>query len=521
LLPYLVRRLLENGANTSFVNRIVDEAVPVAEIIADPVDHLKALAVIPHPRIPLPADLYGGERCNSRGLNLHDRTQLDSLAREMAATFTVPWHARPLVAGAALGGAAREIRDPACRERIVGMVEEADEALVEQALAVALEAFPQWCATTAEQRAACLEKSADLLEDHGAALMALCVREGGRTVPDAAAELREAVDYCRYYAVLARRQFARPQHLAGPAGEDNSLVLRGRGVFACISPWNFPLAIFTGQVAAALAAGNTVLAKPAHQTPLVAARAVALFQEAGVPGEVLQLLPGSGASVGAKLVADARLAGIAFTGSTETAWRINRALAARDAPIAALVAETGGQNCMIVDSSAFPEQVVTDVLQSAFNSAGQRCSALRVLFLQDEIAPRVLALLRGALAELRVGDPALLASDVGPLIDEQACRALHDHAARMMREGRLIGQASLPEAAAQGCFFAPRAYEIDSLGLLRGEVFGPILHVIRYGAGHLDAVIDAVNGTGYGLTLGVHSRIDETARHIRARVRAG
>ncbi len=521
LLPYLVRRLLENGANTSFVNRIVDEAVPVAEIIKDPVDRIRELAVIPHPRIPLPADLYGGERRNARGLNFHDRTQLDSLAREMTATFAVPWHARPLVAGAALGGTAREIRDPACRERIIGVVEEADKALVEQSLAVALEAFPQWDATVAEARAASLEKTADLLASHGAALMALCVREGGRTVPDAASELREAVDYCRYYAALARRQFVGGRHLPGAAGEDNSLVLRGRGVFACISPWNFPLAIFTGQVAAALVAGNTVLAKPAHQTPLVAARAVALFHEAGVPGEVLQLLPGGGTSVGARLVADPRLAGVAFTGSTETAWRINRALAARDAPVAALIAETGGQNCMIVDSSALPEQVVRDVLQSAFNSAGQRCSALRVLFLQDEIAPRVLALLHGALAELRVGDPALLASDVGPLIDEQACRTLQDHAARMRRAGRLIGETPLPEAAAAGCFFAPRAFEIDHIGLLQREVFGPVLHVIRYDAGRLDAVIDAINGTGYGLTLGIHSRIDETARYIRARVRAG
>jgi len=521
LLPYLVRRLLENGANTSFVNRIVDEAVPVAEIIKDPVERIRGLALIPHPHIPLPADLYGSERRNSRGRNLHDRTALEALGREMAAALEAPWHARPLVAGAALGGAAREIRDPACRERIVGMVEEADEALVEQALAVALEAFPQWCATAAEERAACLERAADLMEVRGAALMALCVREGGRTVPDAVAELREAVDYCRYYAGLARCQFARPVVLPGPAGEDNRLTMRGRGVFACISPWNFPLAIFSGQVAAALAAGNTVLAKPAHQTPLVAARAVALFHEAGVPGEVLQLLPGGGATVGARLVADGRLAGVAFTGSTETAWHINRALAARAAPIAALIAETGGQNCMIVDSSALPEQVVTDVLQSAFNSAGQRCSALRVLFLQDEIAPRVLELLAGALAELRVGDPALLASDVGPLIDEQARRALDSHVARMAREGRLIGEAPLPKAATSGCFFAPRAYEIDSLGQLRGEVFGPVLHVIRYGAGHLDAVIDAVNGTSYGLTLGIHSRIDETANHICARVRAG
>jgi RHH-type proline utilization regulon transcriptional repressor/proline dehydrogenase/delta 1-pyrroline-5-carboxylate dehydrogenase len=366
-----------------------------------------------------------------------------------------------------------------------------------------------------------LEHAADRYERDRVALMALIVREGGRTIPAALSEVREAVDFLRYYAARARAEFAMPQPLPGPTGERNEIGLYGRGVFACISPWNFPLSIFTGQIAAALAAGNAVIAKPAEQTPLVAAAAVRHLLAAGIPGDALHLLPGSGETVGAALVADSRIGGIAFTGSTETARAINQSLAARPGPIVPLIAETGGQNAMIVDSSALPEQAVADVLVSAFDSAGQRCSAVRLLYVQDDIADRLLPMLAGAMAELAIGDPALLATDVGPVIDEPARRALERHAARMAREGRLLYQCPLPADAEHGTFFAPRAFEIDSAGRLEREVFGPILHVIRWRADHLDAVCDEIAATGYALTLGIHSRIDDTVRHILGRLGVG
>jgi RHH-type proline utilization regulon transcriptional repressor/proline dehydrogenase/delta 1-pyrroline-5-carboxylate dehydrogenase len=351
--------------------------------------------------------------------------------------------------------------------------------------------------------------------------MALIIREGGRTIPAALAEVREAADFLRYYAGRARADFARAEPLPGPTGERNELALFGRGVFACISPWNFPLAIFTGQVAAALAAGNAVIAKPAEQTPLVAAAAVRLLLAAGIPGDVLHLLPGPGESVGGALVADPRIAGIAFTGSTETARAINLALAQRPGPIAPLIAETGGQNAMIVDSSALAEQVVGDVMVSAFDSAGQRCSSLRLLYLQEDIAERILAMLEGAMAELRIGDPALIATDIGPLIDDEARQAVERHAARIAGEGRLGYQCPLPPETGHGSFFAPRIVEIDSARRLEREVFGPILHAIRWPADRLDAVLDEIAATGYALTLGIHSRIDGTVRRILARLGVG
>jgi len=521
LLPYLVRRLLENGANTSFVNRIVDESTPIERVIADPVREVERLRQLPHPRIPLPRNLYGDGRRNSTGINLYDSLAVGELAAQMEAAAKREWRACPIVDGKTVEGEAAPVADPANRARTVGLVVDAGEDSILRALDSAGQAFGNWSMTAVDARAACLERAAGLLEAHRAELLALCVREGGRTVPDAVAELREAVDYCRYYAHSARSSMARPRLLAGPAGERNSLGWAGRGIFACISPWNFPLAIFTGQVAAALVAGNTVIAKPAHQTPLVAARVVRLLHEAGIPDKALHFLPGSGADVGMKLVGDERIAGVAFTGSTITARTINQALARRSGAIPVLIAETGGQNAMIVDSSALPEQVVTDVIQSAFNSAGQRCSALRVLFLQKEIAPRVLELLRGAMNELTVGDPALLSTDVGPLIDEAVRANLMGHVERMDAIGRLRGEVPWSEELTQGCFMAPRVYEIDSLACLEGEVFGPVLHVITYASSHLDNVIAAINGTGYGLTLGIHSRIEEKARYIQARVRAG
>jgi RHH-type proline utilization regulon transcriptional repressor/proline dehydrogenase/delta 1-pyrroline-5-carboxylate dehydrogenase len=378
----------------------------------------------------------------------------------------------------------------------------------------------EWDRTAANERASMLEKTADLMEENQPELMALCAREAGKTVRDAVSEIRRAVDYLRYYALQARKNFASPVIPPGPTGEANELSLHGRGVFACISPWNSPLAIFTGQVSASLAAGNTVLAKPAGQTPAIASLAVSLMHRAGVPKQALQLLPGAGASVGAMLTADPRIDGVAFTGSTETARLINRTLAARDAPIATLIAETGGQNTMLVDSSALPEQVVLDVISSAFHGAGQRCAALRVLYLQDDIADRIMDLLAGAMNELVVGDPRMLMTDVGPVIDQVALSGLQAHADRMEKEGRLIARTPVP-AGLDGYFFAPCAFEIDTIRQLESEVFGPILHIIRYRTRDLDQVIEDVNDTGYGLTLGVHSRIDRTQRYIAEQIRAG
>jgi RHH-type transcriptional regulator, proline utilization regulon repressor / proline dehydrogenase / delta 1-pyrroline-5-carboxylate dehydrogenase len=521
LLAYLVRRLLENGANTSFVNRIVDEAAPIDELIGDPVARLRKHAIKAHPRIPLPAKLFGESRRNSRGIDLTDVNELQPLAQEMARSAAENWSAAPLIGGVAKSGAVRPVTDPADRRRVVGQVAEASRDDVDAAMQRALRAAPLWDGTRATQRADCLDRAADLMEQNGARLMALCVREAGKTIPDALAELREAVDFCRYYAERARADFAAPLPLPGPTGERNQIALEGRGVFACISPWNFPLAIFTGQVTAALAAGNAVIAKPAEQTPLIAAAAVKLLHQAGVPADALHLLPGDGPNVGALLVAHPDIAGVAFTGSTDTARGINKVLAARTGPIVPLIAETGGQNAMIVDSSALPEQVVRDVLISSFQSAGQRCSALRVLFLQDDVAPKIEEMLAGAMAELRIGDPGLLSTDVGPVIDEEAKAALEAHAARMAKEGELVHELKLPKECAHGSFVAPQAYRIDKLSRLEKEVFGPILHVIRYDGERLDAVLDAINATGYGLTLGIHSRIDSRVRYIHERLRVG
>ncbi len=521
LLAYLVRRLLENGANTSFVNRIVDEHQPIDRIIADPAPRLARLPVKPHPRIPLPADLYMPARRNSRGLDLDDPRALTELRQELGEALDRPWRAAPIIGGVEQPGEGEPVLDPSDRRRRVGTVVMAGPDAVDLALARAVSAAPAWERTPAGERAAILERAADLFESHRTALIAPVIREGGRTLPAALSEVREAVDYLRYYAQCCRADFAEPELLPGPTGERNQLALHGRGVFACIAPWNFPLAIFTGQVAAALAAGNAVLAKPAEQTPLVAAAVVRLLHQAGIPSAALHLLPGTGEAVGAPLVADPRVAGIAFTGSTETAHGIALALAQRPGPQVPLIAETGGQNAMIVDSSALPEQVVGDVLSSAFDSAGQRCSSLRLLYLQDDIAERLIAMLTGAMAELAIGDPALLATDIGPVIDEPARQALEQHALRMVREGRLLYQCALPAAAEHGTFFAPRAFEIDSAGRLDREVFGPILHVVRWQAHRLDRVLDEIDATGYGLTLGVHSRIDATVRHVLGRARVG
>ncbi|XQA63730.1 bifunctional proline dehydrogenase/L-glutamate gamma-semialdehyde dehydrogenase PutA [Xanthomonas sacchari] len=523
LLPYLVRRLLENGANSSFVNRITDEDVAIEDLIRDPVEAVSAFASIPHPKIPLPVDLLRSQnhnRKNSMGANLANDNDLRALADQLN-TALKPWQAAPLVPGAVIAGDALAVANPADHRQIVGHWKPADAATVEKALSNAAAAYPAWNRTPAASRATILEHAADLLEARMPEFMALCVKEAGKTLPDGVAEVREAVDFLRYYAGQARAQFGAPERLPGPTGESNELQLHGRGVFVCISPWNFPLAIFLGQVAAALAAGNSVIAKPAEQTNLVGHAAVKLLHEAGVPEAVVQFLPGDGATVGAALTRDPRVAGVAFTGSTDTARAINRALAARDAAIGVLIAETGGQNAFIADSSSLPEAVVKDAISSAFISAGQRCSAARVLFVQDDIADKVMTMLAGAMAELKVGDPGLLSTDVGPVIDADALQILTDHAARMDREARAIAVAATDAATAHGSFFAPRAYELQSLTQLQREIFGPVLHVIRWKADQLDAVIDQINATGYGLTLGVHSRIDETIERIASRVAVG
>lgn len=523
LLPYLVRRLLENGANSSFVNRFLDAEVPVAELLRDPMELAAEQALGRHPRIPRPRDIYLSESrpwLSARGIDLNDPLQVAPLLETIARAGKETHHAAPIVGGRRLSGAARDLIGPADGTRLVGRVVEADAAAIEAALAGASAAQPGWNRAGVQDRAACLERTADLLERHCESLMGLIVAEAGRTVEDALSEVREAVDFCRYYARQARAHFA-ARTLPGPTGELNELSLHGRGVFLCISPWNFPLAIFTGQIAAALAAGNSVIAKPAEQTPLVAARAVRLLHEAGVPGEVLHLLPGDGARVGGALVRDARIQGVAFTGGLETARLINLELARRDGAIAALIAETGGLNAMIVDATALPEQVVDDVIASAFLSAGQRCSALRVLYLQEDIADGMIDMLAGAMRELVIGDPAELSTDIGPVIDREAREKLERHDRRMAREAKLLAACELKDAPAGGCFFAPRVYELRHLSQLPEEVFGPCLHVIRYRSAELSAVLADIGASGYGLTLGVHSRIDEFAREIFETAGAG
>ena len=520
LLPYLVRRLLENGANTSFVNRIVDEKLPAEEVVTDPIAQIESLGDIPHPRIPQPMAIYGSDRRNSAGINFTHFKALEKLKAAMEAEGSGQWQARPLGQGSRGQSDSQDSHSPANTADQVGHVTWTDPDCVKAVVDHALAAQTGWDRLGAAERADIIERFGDLMEKHGSELMALCSREAGKTLKDGIAEVREAVDFCRYYAMQARKELAEPTTLPGPTGEHNQISLHGRGVMVCISPWNFPLAIFVGQVVAALVTGNSVIAKPAEQTPLVAHRAVELLYQAGVPDDVLFCLPGGG-KVGAALTADPRIAGVAFTGSTDTARIINRSLAARDSSLATLIAETGGQNAMIVDSSALPEQVVRDVISSAFLSAGQRCSALRVLCVQADVADHVLSMLAGAMKEVRLGRPGLLETDIGPVIDPAQLEMLERHEARMEREARLIARADKPSDLPEGHWFAPVAFEIDSIDQLEGEIFGPVLHVLRYRARDLDSLIDRINATGYGLTLGIHSRIDRVQQHIASRVHVG
>ncbi len=518
LLAYLVRRLLENGANTSFVNRMGDADIPATELVGDPVAELAAMNPRRNPAIPLPKDIFGARR-NSSGIDLSDPTVREPLMARLKGLESKPWRAEPTFLASTAGEIA-PITMPHDQSVVIGVRRDATAEEVDAAVTRAAQIQPGWDALGGEKRALLLEEAADLFEAHTDDFLSLCQREAGKTLLDAVLELREAVDFLRFYAAEARRQFAAPMILPGPTGEENSLSLHGRGVFATISPWNFPLAIFTGMAAAALAAGNAVIAKPAEQTPLIAALAVKLCHEAGIPPEALQLLPGAG-PVGQMITAHPKLAGVAFTGSTETAQAINRTLAGRDGPIATLIAETGGQNAMIVDSSALPEQVVRDVLASSFQSAGQRCSALRVLYLQDDIADTMLEMIRGGFEALNIGDPADLATDVGPVIDPDAQARLERHVARCIASERPVTRLPVPPGLEKGCFVAPTIVEIGGIGDLSREHFGPVLHVARFKASELAQVVEDINASGYGLTLGLHSRIAETRRFVQSRARVG
>ncbi|CAM4146396.1 bifunctional proline dehydrogenase/L-glutamate gamma-semialdehyde dehydrogenase PutA [Vreelandella rituensis] len=525
LLPYLVRRLLENGANSSFVHQLVDPDVPVEWLCQHPVISLRKYKTLSNPNIPLPRNIYGPERRNSHGVNLNIRSHYQPLMKRMADFMDVTYRARPLLAFDVADDAAqlKTVTSPFDRRKQVGSVQWTTKEQASKALDAAWAAFPRWEATPVAERAAILRRLGDLMEKHMAELMTLCSREGGKLLTDGVDEIREAVDFCRYYAMRAEETFGEATELPGPTGESNRLIMGGKGVFAAISPWNFPVAIFCGQVVAAAVSGNTVLAKPAEQTSIVAHRVIELLYEAGMPRDVVQLLPGDGPTVGSVLTSDPRITGVVFTGGTDTAQIINRALAAREnAPLPTLVAETGGMNTMIVDSTALPEQVVVDVIQSAFQSAGQRCSALRVLYLQDDVADRVIEILKGAMNELRIGDPRDLGTDVGPVIDEDARKGLNAHIEKLKGEKRLVAETPLTtEQTEHGTFVAPVAFTIDSIKALEHEQFGPILHIVRYKASELDQVIDDINGRGYGLTFGVHSRNESFAAEIAQKIRAG
>jgi RHH-type proline utilization regulon transcriptional repressor/proline dehydrogenase/delta 1-pyrroline-5-carboxylate dehydrogenase len=487
LLAYLVRRLLENGANSSFVAMASDPGVPVDDLLRRPSEIIGAAENAAHPKIPLPRDMLP-QRINSHGIEFGERVALDNLVSEVAAERT----------------SIATVNANAPRD-------------VDRAVAAARHGFFAWSRTSADHRATVLERAADLLEQRRAHFIALLQREGGKTLDDSVSEVREAADFCRYYAAEGRKLFGNAQPMPGPTGERNTLRLRGRGVFGAISPWNFPLAIFIGQVTAALMAGNTVIAKPAEQTPRIAAEAAHLLHEAGIPKTALHLLQGDG-HIGAALVAHRDIAGVVFTGSTEVARSINRALAAKDGPIVPLIAETGGINAMIADATALPEQVADDVVTSAFRSAGQRCSALRLLFVQEDVADRMIEMIAGAAHELKIGDPSDPATHVGPVIDREAKQRLDAHIARMTREARVHLAGKAPTS---GNFVAPHIFELTDAGQLTEEVFGPILHVVRYPASGLDKVLQSIAGTGYGLTLGIHSRIDDTIEAIVDRLQVG
>ena len=519
LLPYLVRRLLENGANTSFVHALLDERVPVEKVVVDPITAVEAHPDR-HAKIPTPVNVYGPRRQNSKGLDLSVKADRDRLSAHVAELDKLTLSAGPLIGGKLTAGAPpMPVQSPTDHARVVGVVSEAQLPQIDQAFKLARAAQPAWDQAGGPARAGVLRAMGDALEANLERLCAILSREAGKTGPDAIAEVREAVDFCRYYAKLAEEQFGLAgEVLTGPVGETNTLRLAGRGVFVCISPWNFPLAIFTGQIAAALAAGNAVLAKPAEQTPLIAHEAVKLYHAAGLDHRLLALIPGRGETVGAALTAHEGLDGVAFTGGTDTAWRINQTLAQRQGPIVPFIAETGGLNGMFVDTTAQREQVIDDVILSAFGSAGQRCSALRLLFLPNDTADHIIDGLKGAMDALVIGDPALAVTDVGPVIDAEAKGALDKHLVRLNHEAKVLHTLAAPET---GTFFAPVLAEIPAADFLEREVFGPVLHVVRYRPEDLECVAEALAARRYGLTLGIHSRIESFAADVQRLVPAG
>jgi RHH-type proline utilization regulon transcriptional repressor/proline dehydrogenase/delta 1-pyrroline-5-carboxylate dehydrogenase len=520
LLAYLVRRLLENGANSSFVAVAHDRSVPIETILQRPQAWIGDAQHARHRKIPLPRDLYRTGRVNSLGVEFGDRAALAALRSDIERARPVKAPAAPIIDGVELAGSPRPVISPIDAATVVGHVIEGDEAIALAAMAAAQTGFAAWSATPIEQRAMILQRAADLIEAERGGLIALLQVEAGKTLDDCVSEVREAADYCRYYAAEARRTLV-AHALPGPTGESNTLSHRGRGVFVCISPWNFPLAIFLGQVSAALLAGNSVVAKPAEQTPLIAANVVRILHQAGVPSSALHLVPGDGRA-GAALVADARVAGVAFTGSTEVGRAINRSLASKNGPIVPLIAETGGINPMIVDATALPEQVTDEVITSAFRSAGQRCSALRLLCVQEDVADHMIEMIAGAARELALGDPREIATHVGPVIELDAKKRLDRWIADMAVQGRMLFRwdenAQLPE---RGYFVPPAIVALDRARDLKEEVFGPVLHVVRWRANELDALLDDIVSNGTALTLGIHSRIDATVEKIAARLANG
>ncbi|MBT3203683.1 MAG: bifunctional proline dehydrogenase/L-glutamate gamma-semialdehyde dehydrogenase PutA [Gammaproteobacteria bacterium] len=508
LLAYLVRRLLENGANSSFVNQVLDESVPPEKVVGDPISIIKAKDQIANPRIPLPRFILSDGRYNSKGLNIANPSVLQELDIARSAFRKHKWLASAKLADGEKRGKKLHIYNPADHSDHVGDAFESTTQQVDETLIRAKSAANEWREFPVEHRASCLQRLANLYEQHSVELITLACREAGKSIPDAIGEVREAVDFCRYYAVTACKDFSNSSY-------------RGRGVFICISPWNFPLAIFTGQIVAALVTGNSVIAKPAEQTPLIAARAVELMLEAGIPDNVIQLLPGDGPTVGARLTSSPLIDGICFTGSTETARAINKAMANHADPTAPLIAETGGLNAMIVDSTALAEQVVGDIVSSAFQSAGQRCSALRVLYLQIDIADKIINMLKGAMDELVIGNPWDLTTDVGPVIDDEALHTIEEHCKQLEKQGRLIKKVDIDNTACSGTFIAPAVYKIDSIEQLDNEIFGPILHIVTFESKDLEKVVDTINATGYGLTMGLHTRVDNRVQQICDKAHVG
>ncbi|WP_265040972.1 bifunctional proline dehydrogenase/L-glutamate gamma-semialdehyde dehydrogenase PutA [Wolbachia endosymbiont (group A) of Calamotropha paludella] len=525
LLPYLIRRLLENGANSSFVNQISDPNVKIDELISDPLEKAINFNYEPHPGIPLPQDILGPERKNSLGMDISDSVIVSQFADDIKGFSEKKWQVGPIIDGKALFDNAEfiEVVNPAHLENVIGEVSSATSDQALNALEIAHSAFAKWQNVSAEERAKCLEKAADLLEERMKELIYILIVEAGKILSDAIAEVREAIDFLRYYAMIAKNELSDWKKLPGPTGEDNFIFFEGRGVFLCISPWNFPLAIFIGQVSAALAAGNAVLAKPAEQTPIIAYEAVKILHEAGISKNVLHLIPGDGGYLGKILVPDNRISGVAFTGSTQTAQIINRMLANRDGPIVPFIAETGGLNAMIVDSSALLEQVAMDVLLSAFRSSGQRCSALRVLFIQEDIAEKQIKMICGAAQELKIGDPIQLSTDIGPIIDKASIDMLTQHTQKMSedKDSNLLFKVPMDANSHNGYFFPPYIYEIQKISQLKQEVFGPILHIIRFNKSQLNEVISDINSTGYGLTFSLQSRIQSQIDTISKKISVG